>query len=119
MKHTFVVTPSGEELVLITKADFDRIEDALDVAAYDRAKAADTGETLTAEEVAKALASPTPLAFWRAKRGVKQKDLATQVGISPSYAADLEAGRRKGEPALFKRLAVALRVRMEDLIAED
>ena len=31
------------------------IEEALDVAAYDRAKAADTGETLTAEDVTKAL----------------------------------------------------------------
>jgi DNA-binding Xre family transcriptional regulator len=119
MKHTFVVTPSGEELVLIAKADFDRIEEALDVAAYDRAKAEDTGETLTPEEVAKALEAPTPLAFWRAKRGVKQKDLAAQAGISQSYAADLEAGRRKGEPVLFKRLAVALRVRIEDLIAND
>jgi DNA-binding XRE family transcriptional regulator len=104
--------------VLIAKADFDRIEDMLDVAAYDSAKAADTGETLSAEEVAKALEAPTPLAFWRAKRGMKQKDLAAQVGISQSYAADLEAGRRKGEPVLFKRLAAALRVRIEDLMAE-
>lgn len=119
MKHTLVVTPSGEELVLIAKADFDRIEDMLDVAAFDSAKAAETGETLSAEEVAKALAAPTPLAFWRAKRGMKQKDLAAQVGISPSYAADLEAGRRKGEPALFKRLAAALRVRIEDLVADE
>ena len=55
------------------------IEEALDVAAYDRAKAADTGETLTAEDVTKALEAPTPLAFWRAKRRVKQKDLAAQV----------------------------------------
>jgi len=49
------------------------------VAAYDRAKAADTGETLTAEDVTKVLEAPTPLAFWRAKRRVKQKDLAAQV----------------------------------------
>jgi len=31
MKHTLIVTPSGEGMVLISKADFDQIEDRLDV----------------------------------------------------------------------------------------
>ena len=62
------------------------------------------------------LAAPTPLAFWREKRGLTQKDLGTAAGIGQSYVAALEQGARKGDPALFKRLASALRVRMEDIV---
>jgi hypothetical protein len=34
-------------------------------------------------------------------------------------AADLEAVRRKGDAALLERLAHTLRLRMEDLVAEE
>jgi len=122
MKHTLIVTPSGEEMVLISKADFDQIEDLLDVAAYDAAKAQSaggSGDLLSVEEVKAALAAPSPLAFWPPKRGLKQKDLAAAAGVSQSYVADREAGRRKGDAALIKRLSQALRVRMEDLVIDD
>ena len=122
MKHTLVTTPAGEELVILARADFDAMREALDAAAYTRtaeALARGEQETLSAEEVEQALAAATPLAFWRAKRGVTQKALAASVGVSQSYVADLEAGRRKGDAALTKRLARALRVRMEDLVAEE
>ena len=119
MKHTLVVTPSGEEMVLIAKADFDRIEDMLDVAAYDAAKAADTGETFDSEDAARALAAPTPLAFWRAKRGLTRDQLAAQVGITAGDAGELEAGHRRADLALAKKLALALRLRIEDLVADD
>jgi DNA-binding XRE family transcriptional regulator len=119
MKHTLLVTPSGEELVLLAKADFDRIEDMLDAAAYDVAKAADTGESFDADDAAKALAAPTPLAFWRAKRGLNLEQLAARVGIQPEDARNLESGRRQADLGLFKKLAAALRVRIEDLAADD
>ena len=38
------------------------------------------------------------------------------AGVTQSYIAALEAGARKGDPALFKRLAGALGARMEDLV---
>jgi predicted transcriptional regulator len=122
MKHTLVVTPAGEELVMLAKRDFDALCDAADAADARAVQAAlerGESETLSVDEVKAALAAPTPLAFWRAKRGKKQKDLAAAAGVSPSYVADLEAGRRKGDPVLFKRLARALAVRMEDLVADD
>jgi DNA-binding XRE family transcriptional regulator len=124
MKHTLLKTPAGEELVLIARADFEALraaaEDAGDATVHAKTMAAlarGGQTTLTAEEVKAALAAPTPLAFWRNKRGLTQKALAQRTGVSQSYVADLEAGRRKGDPALFKRLAVALGLRMEDLVA--
>jgi predicted transcriptional regulator len=73
-------------------------------------------EMLAAEET---VAAPTQLTFWRAKRGLTEKQLSQTVGLSQSYIADLEAGRRKGDAALLERLAQALRLRMEDLAAEE
>jgi transcriptional regulator with XRE-family HTH domain len=76
-------------------------------------------DMLTAEETVAALDASTPLAFWRVKRGLTQKQLGQGVGVSQSYIADLEAGRRKGDAVLVKRLARTLRLRMEDLVGEE
>ena len=126
MNPTTVVTPGGEEMVLLSRAEFEKInaalEKAVDAAAHAKtfvALAAGKQETLTAAEVKEALAAATPLAFWRRKRGLTQKALAEAVGISQSYAADIEAGRRTGDPVHFKRFARALKVRMEDLIVDE
>jgi DNA-binding XRE family transcriptional regulator len=121
MNHTLIKTPHGEEMVLLSKADFLAIQDALDAASHDRTMAdiaAGRQEWLTPEEVDAALAESTPLAFWRKKRGMTQTALAAAVGISKSYLSGLESGSRRGDPALFLRLARALNVRMEDIVAE-
>ena len=122
MKHTIVVTPSGEELVLLARADFEAMRELIDAAAHEVTMAAvarGEQEMLTAQETVAALDAPTPLAFWRVKRGLTQKQLSQTVGVSQSYIADLEAGRRRGDAALIKRLAQALRVRMEDLMTDE
>jgi DNA-binding XRE family transcriptional regulator len=122
MKHTIVVTPSGEELVLLARADFETMREMIDAAAHATTMASvarGEQEMLTAQETTAALAAPTPLAFWRVKRGLTQRQLGQTVGVSQSYVADLEAGRRKGEAALIKRLAQALHLRMEDLVLDD
>jgi DNA-binding XRE family transcriptional regulator len=122
MKHTIVITPSGEELVLLARADFDAMRERIDAAAHTATMAAvarGEQDMLTTEETVAALDAPTPLAFWRVKRGLTQKALSQTVGVSQSYIADLEAGRRKGHAALIKRIAKALRLRMEDLVADD
>ena len=121
MKHTLVVTPSGEEMVMLARSDFEAMREALDAALHASTMASvarGEQEMLTREETLAALDAPTPLAFWRGKRGVTQKRLGHAVGVSQSYVADLEAGRRKGDATLVKRLAKALRVRMEDLVVE-
>src|SRR5260370_39370775 len=122
MKHTVFVTPSGEEMVVMARADFEAMEEALDAAEAAKTLAESASgrqELLTSEEVAAALVAPTPLAFWRQKRAITQKALAAAIGVSQSYVADLEAARRKGDAALTKRLARALGVRMEDLVPDE
>jgi ribosome-binding protein aMBF1 (putative translation factor) len=119
MTYQTIKTPAGETLVVLPLADFEALRDAADAAAHQRAMAALANgdeELLTAEETTALVEAAAPLAFWRRHRGLTQKDLATKAGISQSYVAALEAGDRKGDPALLKKLAEILKLRMEDLV---
>jgi ribosome-binding protein aMBF1 (putative translation factor) len=121
MTYQTIKTPAGETLVVLPLADYEALLDATNAQAHARAMAAlanGTEEELTAEETAAFVDAPTPLAFWRRKRGLTQAALAARAGISQSYIAGLEAGDRKGDAGLIKRLAGILKLRMEDLVAD-
>lgn len=62
------------------------------------------------------LKGDSPIQVWRQYRGLSQQVLAESVGVSQAYIAQLEAGQRQGKPALFKKLAEALSVSVDDLI---
>jgi DNA-binding XRE family transcriptional regulator len=88
-------------------------------ATHDKALAAyRTGRDpgLTAKEMRELLAAPTPLAFWRRKRGMTQATLAGGAGIKQNYLSDLETGKREGSPAQWLKLARILHVSPEELI---
>jgi DNA-binding XRE family transcriptional regulator len=121
-KVQFILAPSGEKLAVLSEQDYESLLDARDAAevrATALAMASGERETLSSEEVDAFLDAPTPLAFWRAKRGMTQTALAKLAGISQSYVAGLESGSRKGDPALFLRLAKGLNVPMEVLVVQD
>lgn len=112
-----IVSPSGDELVVLSRQEYQDLLDACDHARAMRDVAAGA-DTLTDAELGEYLAAPTPLAYWRKRRGVTQAQLATLVAISQPYLAQLEAGRRVGDVTLYGRLATALRLRIEDLVPE-
>lgn len=120
--HTTFTTPSGDEMIMLPRTDYLAMLDAFEATLH-RKTIQDIGvgtqEWLSQAEIMASLQAPTPLAFWRNKRAISQTQLATTVGVSQSYIANLEAGKRKGDPALFMRLARALSVRIEDLIEQD
>lgn len=117
----FIITPGGEELAILPRAEFDRLaalaaeaeEDAVDVAAYDAAKAefAASGSIAWPPKLsALLLKHKSRLAAVRRWRGLSQAELAAKAGIQQGYLSDLESGRRRGLPATVERLAVALDV---------
>jgi transcriptional regulator with XRE-family HTH domain len=73
-------------------------------------------EMLAAEAT---VAPPTTLGFLARQAWSDSKATEPDRRRLASYIADLEAGRRKGDAALLERLAQALRLRMEDLVAEE
>lgn len=114
-------TPGGEELVLLSRAEYDRLaaraasaeEDAADVEAYDAAVAvlADGRDiALPAEVSSFLLRGASLLTALRKWRNIKQTDLAQRAKLSQSYLSDLESGRRKGSPETLTALANALDV---------
>jgi len=120
-----IKTPGGETLVVLPLAEYDRLreaaEDAADTKAANAALARIAGgeeEALTSEEVKAMLKQPTPLAFWRRKRGLTQAQLAGKLGISQPYLAALEAGKRKATPRSSSGSPRKLGLRMEDLVAD-
>jgi DNA-binding XRE family transcriptional regulator len=72
---------------------------------------------LTAEEMACFQAANTPVAFWRKRSGKTQAATAAEIGVSQPFLAQIEAGKRSGTIGVLARLAKALGVRIDDLVA--
>ncbi len=109
--------PNGEEMVLLSRDEYEDLLDARGHAAAMQAVASGAMETLSEEDTAIYLAAKTPLAFWRRYRGVTQQALADALGVSQAYIAQIENGVREGSPVMLRDIARTLRVRMEDLVA--
>lgn len=60
-----------------------------------------------------------PLRVWREYRGLTQEALAEQAGVGKSYISQIEAGKKTGSARVLQALAKALRVDMDELIAQE
>ncbi len=115
-----ILTPGGEELVVLSRAEYDALiaqagrddEDADDVAIYDARKAelANGGGVLPPEVSAAVLRGDSRLKAIRNWRGETQLRLNFMTGIGQGYLSDLENGRRTGAPETIAKLATALDV---------
>ncbi len=93
------------------------LEDADDSAAIDRAWADDAaGDTVPGDVVKAILNGGSPLRAWRKHRGLTLASLAAQAGVSRGYLSQIENGHKAGALDLFRRLAAALDVSMDDLV---
>lgn len=91
------------------------VEDAEDVAAYDRAVAARAGASFPAA-VAYAIADgASALKAWREHQGLTLQALADAAGLSKAFVSQIESGERTGPAATLKKLAAALGVPMDAL----
>lgn len=120
---TPITTPAGEELVLLPRAEYERLVEAAeqleDVAAYDEAKrrfAAGEEEAVPAAVVDRLLAGENALRVWREHRGLSVSRLAAEAGLSQAYVSQIETGKREGSVASLAALASALGVAIEDIL---
>lgn len=114
-----ITTPGGETLVVLPLDEFEALRDATDHAKAMAALARGDEERLSPAEALELAEAATPLAFWRRKRGLTQAALAERAGASQGAIADMERGARVGTVGVLKRVAAALDVRIEDLVAEE
>lgn len=117
------------DTVTLWRADYEALldarEDAADLAAVEarRAHEARIGwETAragyyTAEEAMRLLDGEPPVKVWREKRGLTQRALAAAAKVGASYLAEIESGKKPGSAEALRRLAEALTVPLEHLVA--
>jgi hypothetical protein len=113
-------TPGGEELVVLTRAEYEALldhvdpeaEDADDVALYDARKAelAAGGAVLPPEVSAAILRGESRLKAIRNWRDMTQLYLHHKTNLGQGYLSDLENGRRTGTAETISKLAQALDV---------
>jgi DNA-binding XRE family transcriptional regulator len=112
-------TASGEELIVLTRAEYDALraaaadEDTDDVAMFDARMAelqAGTDARLPAEVTALMLRGDPLAKALRKWRGLTQLDLAATTGLSQGYISDIEAGAKKGAPETLRKIAEALQI---------
>jgi DNA-binding XRE family transcriptional regulator len=113
-------TPSGEELVVLPRAEYEALkaaaefdEDAADIAMFDermRELAQDPNAKLPAPVTDAMLRGASLLKALRLWRGLPQTALAKTVGVGQGFMSDLESGRRRPSGEMAKKLAHALSV---------
>jgi mRNA interferase RelE/StbE len=109
--------------VTIPREEYDRLvalaADARDLrilADVDARLAAGEAEMLPAEMVDRMIGGEAPLRVWREHRRLTQAELGHRAGVHRVTIADIEGGRAGGSVPVFKRLAEALGVTVDDLI---
>jgi DNA-binding XRE family transcriptional regulator len=122
-KPQIIKTPDGTEMVVVPRAEYDALvaaaEDAEDVLIAERSLAriaAGEVELIPDSEVDAYLDAPTPLAFWRKKRGLTQTALAKTVGVTQAYLSEIESGKKEARVSVLKELAAALKVTVDELV---
>ncbi|WP_027170933.1 helix-turn-helix transcriptional regulator [Methylobacterium sp. 10] len=116
-------TPSGESIVIMPEAEFERLaalaEDASDLQTLvtSQARLASGEDEMLSEADLDALRrAPSPLAFWRVRRGLSAAELAASSGISYADLTATEDGTKMSDMVVFRALADALGVDVEDLV---
>ena len=128
MKPQILTSPSGDELVVLPRAEYEALvqaaqgsddEDAADVAIYDARKAelaAGVDARLPAEVSGAMLRGESLLKALRKWRDVTQLHLAFRTGLAQGYLSDVETGRKKGSSETLAQIARALDIPTEWLI---
>ena len=98
----------------------EQAEDAEDIRAADKAmREIENGEDeIIPGSVVDALinGSKHPLRIWREYRDLTQDALAEKVEVGKSYISQIETGRREGSVSVYRKIAKALQVDIDDLV---
>lgn len=76
-------------------------------------------EYIPASVVDALLAGESPLKVWRQYRGLTQTELASRIDVSKMTISGMEKGARSGSVKVWRALAEALSVSLDDLLPEE
>jgi DNA-binding XRE family transcriptional regulator len=116
---------AGEKMAMLPIADYERLleiaEEQSDIqAAIAAEKRRLEGEEYVPSELVYAIMDgENPLKVWRKYRGLSLDALATETKTSKSILSLIENGKAQGKPALWRSLALALNVTIEDILPDS
>ena len=119
-----IVEIAGQKMAVLPVADYERLlelaEDRADEDAAARAekRRSEGEEYIPIELTDRILAGEMPLRVWRQYRSLTLDDVAKRVEVTPATVSRLETGVMKGAPAIWRKLAIALDVAVEDILPE-
>jgi DNA-binding XRE family transcriptional regulator len=118
-----IKTPSGEDMVVLPKADYDRLLAAAHDKLGDEADAREAARILARLEsgeeetlpfdIVKRLRTENRIKVLREYRGMTQRELAKAAELNPLYLTQIEFGRETGVIKSLTRLAEAFGVEVE------
>lgn len=96
------------------------VEDRADILAADAAdrRRADGEEYVPFWLINSIIQGENALRAWRNYRGMTLETLAEQTGSRKSALSDIENGKANGKPALWRKLAEALNVTVDEIMPE-
>jgi ribosome-binding protein aMBF1 (putative translation factor) len=122
-----IKTPTGDDMVVLPKADYDRLmaaargklEDEVDIREASRVLARlERGKEPTfPHDVVKRLGREHPIQVLREHRGMTQRALAEAAGMNQLYLSQLETGRATGGLGKLTKLAKVLGVSLDLITA--
>lgn len=126
MNVQIIERDGSPEWAVLPYAEYERlmarledVQDREDAAAIRTALMQGEEERVPAAVADRLMNGDSPLRVWREYRGMSQQQLAEAAGVSQAMVTMIETGRRTGQVSTLRRLAGALDVDMEDLLAVD
>lgn len=115
LKPRLVEIKKGENIVILTEEEYERILDILDVMEAEKVLADESDTVISWEEVRGKLVE-NRIAEARKARGITQKELARRLKVKPSTVSRLERKDTKPRLDTLKKVAKALKCSVHDLI---
>ena len=109
------LTIDGKNYVLLSEEDYEDLIDGLHAEAI-MARIRAGEETWPSELVYELTETESRIRTFRKYRGMTMIELAKAAGISQPHLSDIENGKKTGSVEVLKRIAVALKVDLDDLV---
>jgi DNA-binding Xre family transcriptional regulator len=130
-KPQIITTEHGEELIVLTRHEFDRLrartggksaEDAIEDEVLARIAGTvrkEGGASLPLELWNEIFASTSAVGPIRRFRKMSQQELAAKAGITQPYLSEIENGKKRGDVKTLRAIAKALKVSLGDLTEQE
>jgi DNA-binding Xre family transcriptional regulator len=119
-------TPGGEDMVVLSRTDYEALvekaelaTDARDVAIFRSRRLLGVEEMIPDDFANRLIAGESPIRVYRELRRLSARELAERTGISAAFLSEIETGKKDGGITTLKKIALELNVMLDDLVTGE